>query len=260
MRDDLIKDLLPSHGEAIDPQELARRDMRKKLPKRFYKEARAKLVDGAYVLTLDGKPARTPAGQSLAVASKIVAEALAAEWDAQTEFIEPGSMPLTRIINSAVDGVAKEVEAVRAEIVKYAGSDLMCYRADSPSNLVAEQAAAWDPVLGWVKLHLGARFVLAEGVMFVEQPAESIAAIADHVAQAEAPLRLAALHVMTTLMGSTLLALAVAHQHLSPKEAWDAAHLDEDFQARNWGMDADAMARRERRWVDMQAAALIALG
>lgn len=262
MTDDLQKDLTPKPGENIDPVELARRDQKKHLPRRFWKQAGVEETDGRFALALDGRRARTPAQNALAVPSRALAEALVAEWDAQGEFIDPAAMPLTRIVNSALDGVAREMSATLEEVVKYAGSDLLVYRAGDPESLVREQAAAWDPVLDWARETHGARFVLSDGVTFVAQPQASIEAVrrafADVTGTGDAAaLRLAALHVMTTLTGSALLALAVAQGFLDARAAWSAAHVDEDFQMRAWGEDAEAMARRERRWREMEAAARI---
>jgi len=257
---DLQKDLAPRPGEAIDPVELARRDQKKHLPKRFWKQAGVEEADGLYALALDGRRARTPAQTPLALPSRALAQALAAEWDAQGEFVDPSAMPLTRIVNSALDGVAREMAATLDDVVKYAGSDLLVYRAGDPASLVAEQAAAWDPVLDWARETHGARFVLSEGVTFVAQPDASIAAVrrgAEAVVGEASPgaaLRLAGLHVMTTLTGSALLALAVAQGFLDGPSAWKAAHVDEDFQMRAWGADAEALARRERRWKEMEVA------
>ncbi|MFN3892861.1 MAG: ATP12 family chaperone protein [Beijerinckiaceae bacterium] len=262
MTDDLRKDLTPRPGENIDPVELARRDQKKGLPRRFWKHAGVEEADGLFALTLDGRRARTPAQNALAVHSRDLAQAMAAEWDAQGEFVDPSAMPLTRIVNSALDGVAREMDATLDEVVKYAGSDLLVYRSGDPANLVAEQAAAWDPVLEWARARHGARFVLSEGVTFVTQPEASIEAMRrafEAVAGAGpgAALRLAGLHVMTTLTGSALLALAVAEGYLDAAAAWKAAHVDEDFQMRAWGEDAEAMARRARRWREMEAAAKV---
>ncbi len=255
MREDLLKSLLPVHGEAIDPVAMARKDLIKALPRRFYKEARAEWRDGAFALTLDGKPARTPRRNPLALPTQAAGDAVAAEWAAQGEFIQPGLMPLTRMVNSALDGVVWEIDAVRAEIVKYAGTDLLCYRAAEPESLAAMQSAAWDPVLAFAREHLGANFVTSQGLAFVEQPAAAIEAVRRSVAGVRAPLPLTALQVMTTLTGSCLLALAVARGWLSAETAWDAAHVDEDFQIRAWGPDEEAAARLARRWTDMRAAA-----
>ncbi len=229
------------------------------LPKRFYTQAAAELRDGLHVVVLDGRPARTPGRRPLGTPQAAVAEALAAEWQAQNEVIDPARMPLTRIVNSALDGVAMEHEAVAAEIVKYAGSDLICYRAGEPERLVAAQAAAWDPVLAWARDALGARFILAEGVMFQAQPEPAIAAIDAAVARFDEPVALAGLHVMTTLSGSALLALAVAHGRLDQAEAWRLAHVDEAHQEAFWGEDEEALARRARRGEDFAAAARLVL-
>ncbi len=236
----------------------AERLARQELPHRFYKQAAVVPHDQGFALTLDGKKAKTPGRNPLAVASPAVAEALAAEWQGQGERIDPVTMPLTRIANSAIDRVSREMAPVRAEIVKYAGSDLVCYRGEGPDSLVAAQEAAWGPVLAWAREALGARFVLVAGIIAVEQPAESLRAVDAALSHLD-PLRLAAVHVATTLTGSALIALALLHGALTPAEAWAAAHVDEDWQMEQWGRDAVALSRRAARWQDMQAAALILL-
>jgi chaperone required for assembly of F1-ATPase len=163
-------------------------------------------------------------------------------------------MPLTRIANAAIDGVSREREAVAEEIVKYAGSDLVCYRASGPDRLVARQAERWDPVLAFARDELGARFMLAEGVMFVEQSAEALEAVRAATPRDDAFV-LAGLSVMTTLTGSALLALGVLRRTFSAEEAWEAASLDEDWNVELWGEDFEARARREARWREMKAAA-----
>lgn len=255
MREDLFKALLPTHGEPIDPVEMARRDLRKTLPKRFYTNVSVEPRDGAFVLLLDGRPALSPGRTQLALPGEAAARVLAEEWEAQAETIDPGSMPVTRIVNSALDGVAREVEAVRAEIVKYAGSDLVCYRASDPEGLAQSQAALWDPVLAFARHDLGARLVLAEGVVFAEQPDHALAAVARAVEAVPAPTPLACLHVITTLTGSALMALAFSRGAMDAEAVWSAAHADEDYQMRIWGADAEALARREKRWAEMLAAA-----
>lgn len=207
----------------------------------------------AYRVLLDGRPLRTPAKAVLVLPTKGLAEAVAAEWAAQGDEIDPQTMPLTRLANSAIDGVRGREAEVRADIVKYSGSDLVCYRADSPSGLVERQAAAWDPVLAWSRGAMGAEFAVAEGIMPVAQSPAAQAAVA-RALESAGEFEVAALHVMTTLMGSALLALAHARGHLDATAAWSAAHVDEDWQIRQWGEDAEAKARRERRWSEMQAA------
>jgi chaperone required for assembly of F1-ATPase len=230
------------------------REPRAALPKRFYKAVSVDAGEGgAWRVTLDGKPIRTPAKSVFAVPSRALAEAIAAEWAAQAERIDPAAMPLTRLANSALDGVRGREAAVRADIAKYAGSDLVCYRIAEPERLARLQAEAWDWVLAWADEALGVRFKVAQGIMPVAQPASAPAAIARALEACDA-FSLAAIHVMTTLTGSALLALAHARGRLAAEAAWAAAHVDEDFQIRQWGEDAEAMARRQHRWIDMQAA------
>ncbi len=241
----------------------AARDPARPLPKRFYKEAVAAPVEGGFGVTLDGRAVNTPAKRRLVVPSRPLAEALASEWAAQSEKINPATMPLTRLANTALDGVAQQMAEVEAEIVKYARSDLICYRAGEPEGLAKAQAAAWDPLMAFARDKLGARLALAEGVVFVDQPEAAIAAVATAVRHyvgdgPGAPFRLAALHVMTTLAGSAVLALAVALGQTTWETAWATAHVDEDWQARIWGADAEAQARRAWRETDLRAAAFVA--
>jgi chaperone required for assembly of F1-ATPase len=218
--------------------------------------------DGAreeYRILLDGKPVRTPAKRVLAVPSRALAEAVAGEWEVQRDRIDPAAMPLTRLVNSTLDGVRGREAEVRAEIAKYAGSDLVCYRAAEPEGLVRRQAELWDPVLAWSREALGADFQVAVGLMPVAQPQAACAALAGGLEGYDA-FALAALNVMTTLMGSALLALAHARGQLTAEAAWAAAHVDEDWQIAKWGADAEAAARRLRHWTEMQAASrLLAL-
>lgn len=255
MNDDLNDILFPEPADRPDPRAAARASVVRVLPRRFYKEAGAEFRDGAHVLVLDGRPARTPAKSPLALPTAEAAALVVREWNAQRDEIDPGTMPATRLVNAAIDGVRVQTEAVVGEIAGYGGSDLLCYRASDPQRLVDRQAAAWDPVLDWAHETLGARFVLAEGVMFVAQTPAATAAIERAVAAFGDPFALAALSTMTSLTGSVLLALAVAHGHLSTAEAWAAAHVDEDFQMEVWGQDEEALERRARRWAEMQAAA-----
>jgi chaperone required for assembly of F1-ATPase len=224
------------------------------LPKRFYREAGIEPREGAFALVLDGRAARTPGGASLAVRSRPLAQALAEEWQAQSDVIDPSRMPLTRIVNSAIDGVAPRPDAVRDDLLRYAGSDLVCYRAPGPDRLVAMQQQAWDPVIAWARHALHARLVLGEGVMFVEQPEATITALRNRLAEEVSPVALAALHVMTTLTGSVLIPLAHAAGTLDVDGAWNAAHVDEHFQESQWGLDLEAAQRRQHRQADFIAA------
>ena len=249
-----------SFARPADPIGIARRDLNKALPPRFYKEATVQQRDGTFILLLDGRPAKSPGGHRLALPSLTAARALADEWSAQGGFIDPAAMPLTRIVNSAIDGIAYRLDATVDEIARYAGADLVCYRAAGPMTLVEAQAAAWDPTLAFAREKLGAHFICTEGVVFAEQPEPARAAVEEAVKRIAnsgqaAPFALAALHVMTTLTGSVLLALAVAHGARASAEAWTAAHVDEDFEMRAWGEDAEALRRRARQWREMEAAA-----
>lgn len=227
--------------------------MRPDLPKRFYKEAGVVERPEGFAIALDGRTARTPAKAQLAVPQRSLAEAMAAEWAAQDAVIDPSTMPLTRLVNVALDAVAHSRDEVAADIVAYSKSDLLCYRAEGPADLVRRQAEAWDPVLDWAAGRFGARLEVAHGIAHVSQP-EAVAQAISDMLEGEEPLRLAALSLITTLTGSALLALAVAAGRLEPEAAWAAAHVDEDYQIERWGEDEEAMARRAARWRDMEAA------
>jgi chaperone required for assembly of F1-ATPase len=244
--------------EERDPVKAAREPARP-LPKRFYKAAVTGPAEGGYGVFLDGQPVNTPARRPLVVPSQPLAEAIAAEWQKQGETIDPATMPLTKLANTALDGVATQMADVEAEIAKYAASDLICYRAGEPESLAAAQCAAWDPLVAFARDQLGAKLALAEGVMFIEQPQEALDAIARALRQyvgegPGAPLRLAALNVMTTLTGSAIIALAAALHQIDARTAWDAANVDEDWQMRAWGADPEAMARRATRHREFEAA------
>ena len=218
-----------------------------KLPRRFYKDVEVIRDGDGYQIALDGRPVKTPKRTPLAVAHAPLAEAMADEWRTQGDLIDPETMPMTKLVNTALDAVTGQEAAVAADIAAFAGSDLICYRAAHPNELVTLQARAWGPLLTWAHQDLGARFVLAEGVMPVAQPNDALEAVAAVISDYD-PLSLAGLHVMTTLTGSALIALAHAKGLLTAEEAWAAAHVDEDFQISQWGADSDASARRARRW------------
>ena len=240
-----------------DPVRRAQNQMRAQLPKRFYREAVAGDRDGGFGIFLDGRLARTPGRAGLVLPTEAAAALVAREYAAQGEHIDPITMPVSRIANTAIDGVAQDPQAVLEDILRFSATDLLCYRAGSPDGLVTMQNEAWDPVIDWAHASLGARFILAEGVMHVEQPRETIAAIGAHLRPRSDPFRLAALHVMTSLTGSALLAIAVEAGEIKPAAAWKAAHVDEDWNILQWGEDAEAAQRRAFREAEMMAAAAL---
>jgi chaperone required for assembly of F1-ATPase len=233
----------------------ARRGVRPHLRRRFYERAEVEDADGEFRVVLDGRPVKTPARRTLAAPKRPLAQALAAEWDAQRDVIDPAKMPLTRLANTIIDGVIDAPSAVADEVKQYLACDLVFYRAPGPAGLVTWQAEAWDPVLAWVRETLGARFVLAEGIAFVAQPAQSLAAASSAIPTD--PWRLGAMHAVTTLTGSALIAIALARGALSVDAAWAAAHVDEDWNMKFWGRDALALERRAARFAEMQAAATV---
>lgn len=220
--------------------------------KRFYKTASLRTGDGGYQILLDDKPVWTPAREQLRIASEALAREVVSEWEKQGEKIDPASMPMTKRANTAIDRVRGREAEVAADIVSYAGTDLLCYRAESPEGLVDMQRAQWDPVLDWAAREFGAPFEVQEGIAHIEQPATALEGIAGHIKAFDC-LALTPLHTMTTLTGSALLVLAHASGTLDADTAWAAAHVDEDWQISRWGEDAEASARRAVRRAEFDA-------
>ena len=239
----------------LDPEEAVRRATRTPRRKRFYKEAGIAPADGGFAVTLDGKPIRTPSGRHVVAPVNAIAEQIAAEWNAQGETIDPLTMPLTRFANSVIAEVTDRVDAEAEDVAKYLGSDLLFYRAGYPEALVAREAAHWDPVLSWAANDLGAHFILSEGIVHVTQPEPAIKA-ARAVFPAD-PWSVAALHVVTTLTGSALLALALFRGAMDSDDVWAAAHVDDDWNVEKWGVDEEVAARRAARFIDFRAAGTI---
>jgi chaperone required for assembly of F1-ATPase len=236
----------------VDPAELVKRATRTPRRKRFYTAVDVKEVAGGLTVTLDDKPIKTPSRKKVIVPNRAIAEAIAAEWEAQQDTINPLTMPLTRFANSVVEGVVDRVELVADDVEKFLHSDLLFYRAGHPTALVEREAAYWDPVVFWAAQALNAHFILAEGVVHVRQPGAAVAAA--RAAFPTDPWSIAALHVVTTLTGSALLALALARGALDLDQVWAAAHVDEDWNIEKWGVDEEVAARRLARYVDFEAA------
>jgi|SRR5208282_29495 len=239
----------------VNPMEAARRGARPVLRRRFYDKAATAAVAGGYAVRLDDKPVRTPGRRVLAAPTLALAAAVAVEWQAQRDLIDPAKMPLTRLVTTIVDGVADAPGPVAAEIGKYLASDLLFYRVGAPPGLVERQARHWDPILTWAREALGARFRLGEGIIHVAQPEAALAAA--RAAIPDDPWRLGAVHAATTLTGSALIALALLRAQLTAHEAWQAAHLDEDWNMAQWGRDEPALVRRAFHFAELQAAATV---
>ncbi len=237
-----------------DPVRRAQIQMLEPLPKRFYKDVTVGEGEDGYTILLDGKLVRTPGRGALALPTCAAAQLVAGEFAAQVEVINPLTMPVMRLANSALDGVAHDLQSVADDIVKFCGSDMICYRADSPARLVELASAAWDPILAWLASAHGARFLLASGIIHVEQPGDAVAAFRAAMSAYDDALKLACLHSMTTLTGSAMIALGLAEGFLTADQAWAAAHVDEDWTISQWGEDEEAQARRIARRKEFDAA------
>ena len=199
-----------------------------------------------FSVLLDGRPIRTPLKKPLALPTRALAEAVAAEWEAQGPKIDPRTMLLTKLANTAIDRVASDRGRIIAEIVQFASSDLVCYRAAAPEGLAERQALYWDPVLAWAKSTPGATFTVTRGIVHVAQPEAGLEAIRLHLT-GQSDWSLTAMHNITTLLGSALLAAMIAARSIAAEAAWLAGHVDEDWQIEQWGADEEAMARRAAR-------------
>lgn len=248
---DIFEEVL---GQGADPVKTAQQAMKTPLPKRFYKTVEVSETPNGFAVLLDGKSIKTPARTDLVLPFENTARLIADEFDAQETEIDPAKMPATRLANTALDGVASDPQAVFEDILKFASSDLLLYRADAPAGLVERQAQTWDPVLDWMRDELGANFILAEGIVHIAQPKEAISVFSASLRAHEDTISLACLHTITSLTGSAMLALAVARDFLSPDQVWKAAHVDEDWNIEHWGEDDVAATRRKVREQEFQAA------
>ena len=224
------------------------------LRKRFYKEARAAAAEGGFEVRLDGRALRTPAGSRLALPGEPLAAAIAAEWQAQGEKISPETMPLMSLACTAIDRVVARRGEIVAEILRFAETDLLCHRADAPAELVRRQAEAWQPLLDWAAQDLKAPLETTAGILAVEQPPESLAALRRAVEVLD-DLTLAALSVAVGAAGSLVIGLALLRGRLDPEAAFEAAELDASYQIELWGEDPEATRRRAVCRADLFAAA-----
>jgi chaperone required for assembly of F1-ATPase len=222
--------------------------------KRFYREAGVAADDTGFRIVLDGRGARTPAKNPLAVPSHAAAEAIAAEWAAQVDELDPSAMRLCRLANTAIDRVAGHRAAVVAEVARFAETDLVCYRAAEPVELRRRQDAAWQPLVEWAVARYGTDLRVAEGIVPEPQAPDALAALRRAI-EAFADFPLTALHAATAATGSLVIALAVAEGWIDGAKAFTAAHVDELYQAELWGEDAEAARRRAALRADIEAAA-----
>ena len=227
--------------------------------KRFWDNAAVSETDGGFGVGLDGRPVRSPAKTPLIVPTLALAEEIAAEWQAQHDVIDPRSMPFTRSANAALDKVAPQFEEVAGLIADYGGTDLLCYRADHPQELIDRQAAQWDPVLDWAAVALGVRLRVGTGVMHVSQDQAALDRLAAQVRVLD-PFRLTAFHDLVGLSGSLILGFAVTEGFRGADEAWSLSRIDEKWQAEKWGEDEEAADIMEaKRLAFLHAARFFAL-
>lgn len=210
-------------------------------PKRFWTAAAVVPQDGGFTVHLDNRPVKTPAKQPLLLPTEALAALIAAEWDAQTGLVNPETMPVTRMANSAIDKVVPQYDEVATLLTAYGETDHLCYRATHPAKLIARQAEAWDPLLLWATKALQAPLRTTAGIVHVAQDPE----VMQHLHQRVLGLgnfRLAAVHDLVSISGSLVLAFAVGHGHLTAAEGWRLSRIDEDWQIELWGEDEDAAA------------------
>lgn len=222
--------------------------------KRFWKQAKAVSSGEHWGVELDGRPVKTPARAMLEVPTEALADAIAEEWNAVGETLDPRALPLTGLANAAVDRVATAREAFAANLANYAKGDLACYRADSPRELVARQEESWDALLGWARRRFDVDFVTTDGILHVDQPEATVERLAHALAVLD-PYRLAALSPLVTIGGSLLAALAVLEEAQTPDQAWATVTVDDRWQLDQWGSDAEAELALENRRRDFLAAA-----
>lgn len=219
--------------------------------KKFWKSVAVVPQDDGFTITLDDRPVRTPARAPLLVTSRPLAEAIAAEWDAQDTDIDPATMPMTAQANATIDLITPDARAFAAPIAEYAVCDLLCYRDDRDAALQAEQASAWNPILHWAEQRFGVEFIITQGILPVDQPAATVAVLRDTTFALPAA-QLAPLAPLVTISGSLVTALALIEQAFDSEILWQAVVLDDLYQERRWGEDDEAQKMRARRHRDWQ--------
>lgn len=242
-----------AHAHREDGYGRAQAHVKRELPKRFYKDAAVTPAEGGFAVALDGRIPKTPGMKQVVVPAAPIAEAMAAEWTAQAEFIDPQTMPMVRLVNSAVEAGDETMPALRDEIVKYAGNDLLLYRADTPDSLVRRQERHWDDALVKLARHFEIAFQPTIGILHQKQPEATLAKLGAAIAD-EPLLPLTAMNAIMSITGSGLLAIAHRHGLLTAEEVWTAAHVDEDHNIELWGELEEITSRRAKRRSEFDAA------
>jgi chaperone required for assembly of F1-ATPase len=223
-------------------------------PKRFWKSVTVEACEGGFAIKLDARQAKTPGKAPLVAPTEGLARAIAAEWDAQQGPLKPETMPFTRAANSAIEKVTAQFDEVVGLLAAYGGTDLLCYRATHPQELVTRQTTAWDPLIDWAAAELDAPLTVTQGIVHVTQPVASTRRL-HALTAALTPFQIAAFHDLVALSGSLILAFAVTRGRLSPADAWTISRIDETYQAEVWGIDDDAAALADSKRLDFHQAA-----
>jgi chaperone required for assembly of F1-ATPase len=242
-----------AHAHRTDGYGRAQAHARRELPERFYKQALVQPMDGGFAVGLDGRVPRTPGMKHVVVPKAALADIMAAEWAAQDEFIDPETMPMVRLVNSAVEAGDGARAALAGEIVKYVANDLLLYRADSPAALVAREEEVWDDALVRLARHFGVGFQPTIGILHQPQPRATLARF-EAALEDEALFPLAAMNAVTSITGSGLLAIALRYHLLDAEQVWVAAHVDEDHNIQLWGEVEEIVERRAKRRKEFDAA------
>jgi chaperone required for assembly of F1-ATPase len=242
-----------AHAHRDDGYGRAQAHVRRERPKRFYKVAAVQPADGGFAVGLDGRVPKTPGMKPVVVPSEALAQALADEWLAQKEFIDPQTMPLVRLVNSAIEAGEETMPVLLSEIIKYTGNDLLLYRADTPESLVRRQELHWDTALVKLARHFGITFQPTIGIVHQPQPPATLTKLAAVLAD-EPLLPLTAINAMMSITGSGLLAIAYRHGLLAAEEVWLAAHVDEDFNVELWGEVEEITTHRAKRRAEFDSA------
>jgi len=210
--------------------------------KRFYKDVSVARADGGFAVLLDGKPVKTPARNTLLLPTPKLAQAIAAEWAGQGETVNAVTMPLLRLSNTVIDGVAVNRDEVMNAILRFGENDLLCYRAHQPPELVKRQAEGWNPMLDWARQRLSAHMRVVDGINHVDQSADAVEALREAMHGYDA-FTLGGLHVAASITGSLVLGLALVEGQINPAQAFQLSRIDEVYQAEKWGEDAEATKR-----------------